>query len=113
MFKALLLEKDDAGFRAELASLDDAALKAATPDADVLVAVEASTLNYKDGLAITNRGPVVRRWRRSARGWSTWRRRRWPPSSSKASTSGCRNATPQRCRRPRHRPPPRRAGGHA
>ena len=62
MFKALLLEKDDAGFRAELASLDDAALKAATPDADVLVAVEASTLNYKDGLAITNRGPVVRSW---------------------------------------------------
>jgi acrylyl-CoA reductase (NADPH) len=28
----------------------------------VLVAVEASSLNYKDGLAITNRGPVVRRW---------------------------------------------------
>jgi acrylyl-CoA reductase (NADPH) len=62
MFKALLLSKDDAGFRAEVTSLDDAALTAATPDADVLVAVEASSLNYKDGLAITNRGPVVRRW---------------------------------------------------
>jgi len=62
MFKALLLSKDDAGFRAELTTLDEAALKAATPDADVLIAVEASTLNYKDGLAITNRGPVVRRW---------------------------------------------------
>ncbi|MCO5124024.1 MAG: oxidoreductase [Rhizobacter sp.] len=62
MFQALLLNKDDAGFRAEVTTLDDAALKAATPDADVLVAVEASTLNYKDGLAITNRGPVVRRW---------------------------------------------------
>jgi acrylyl-CoA reductase (NADPH) len=62
MFKALLLSKDDAGFRAELTTLDDAALKAATPDADVLLAVEASTLNYKDGLAITNRGPIVRRW---------------------------------------------------
>ncbi len=62
MFQALLLNKDDAGFRAEVTSLEDAALKAATPDADVLVAVEASTLNYKDGLAITNRGPVVRRW---------------------------------------------------
>lgn len=62
MFKALWLTKDDAGFRAAVTDLDDAALKAATPDADVLLAVEASTLNYKDGLAITNRGPVVRRW---------------------------------------------------
>ncbi len=62
MFKALLLTKDDAGFRAAVTALDDAALQAATPDADVLVAVEASSLNFKDGLAITNRGPVVRRW---------------------------------------------------
>jgi len=62
MFKALLLSKDDAGFRAAVTTLEDAALKAATPDADVLLAVEASSLNYKDGLAITNRGPVVRRW---------------------------------------------------
>ena len=62
MFKALLLSKNDAGFHAAITTLDDAALQAATPDADVLVAIEASTLNYKDGLAITNRGPVVRRW---------------------------------------------------
>jgi len=62
MFKALLLSKDEAGFRAEVTPLDDDALLAATPDADVLLAVEASSLNYKDGLAITNRGPVVRRW---------------------------------------------------
>ena len=62
MFKALLLSKDEAGFRAAVTDLDDTALRAATPDADVLLAVEASTLNYKDGLAITNRGPVVRRW---------------------------------------------------
>ena len=62
MFKALLLSKDEAGFRAAVTDLDDDTMKAATPDADVLVAIEASTLNYKDGLAITNRGPVVRRW---------------------------------------------------
>ena len=62
MFKALLLEKDEAGFRARATTLDDEALDAATPDADVHVAIEASTLNYKDALAITNRGPVVRRW---------------------------------------------------
>jgi acrylyl-CoA reductase (NADPH) len=59
MFKALLLEKDDAGFRAGLVTLDEARLPAA---GDVLVAPEYSTLNYKDGLALTNRSPVVRTW---------------------------------------------------
>jgi acrylyl-CoA reductase (NADPH) len=58
MFKALLLEKDEAGFRAGIREVDEAAL----PEGEVLVAVEHSTLNYKDGLAITNRGPVVRSW---------------------------------------------------
>ncbi len=58
MFKALLLEKDDAGFRAGIAAIDDARL----PAADVLVAPAYSTLNYKDGLALTNRSPAVRNW---------------------------------------------------
>jgi acrylyl-CoA reductase (NADPH) len=58
MFKALLLEKDDAGFRAGLTTLDEARL----PAGDVLVQPAWSTLNYKDGLAITNRSPVVRSW---------------------------------------------------
>lgn len=58
MFKALLLEKDDAGFRASVTELDESRL----PDADVLVAPEYSTLNYKDGLALTNKAPVVRTW---------------------------------------------------
>ena len=61
MFKALLLEKDDAGFRAGLTTLDESRL----PDwnqADVLVQPEYSTINYKDGLALTNRAPVVRAW---------------------------------------------------
>ena len=58
MFKALLLEKDDAGFRASLTELDESRL----PDADVLVQPEYSTLNYKDGLALTNKAPVVRSW---------------------------------------------------
>lgn len=58
MFKGLLLEKDETGFRAGIRDLDEASL----PEGDVLVAVEHSTLNYKDGLAITNRGPVVRSW---------------------------------------------------
>ncbi|MFN9763541.1 MAG: MDR family oxidoreductase [Pseudomonadota bacterium] len=58
MFEALLLEKDDAGFRAGLATLDESRL----PAGDVLVRNEYSTLNYKDGLALTQRAPVVRTW---------------------------------------------------
>ena len=58
MFKALLLEKSAAGFTASLKSLDEAQL----PEGDVLAAISHSTLNYKDGLAITQRGPVVRSW---------------------------------------------------
>ncbi len=58
MFKAVLLEKDEAGFRAGLREVDEASL----PEGDVLVAVAHSTLNYKDGLAITSRSPVVRAW---------------------------------------------------
>ena len=58
MFKALLLQKTEAGFSAGMADLDEAQL----PSGDVRGRVEYSTLNYKDGLAITNRGPVVRTW---------------------------------------------------
>jgi acrylyl-CoA reductase (NADPH) len=58
MFKALLLEKTDAGFSARVQPVDEARL----PAGDVLVQVDCSTLNYKDGLAITNKGPVVRQW---------------------------------------------------
>ena len=57
MFKALLLEKGET-FNSSIQSLDEAAL----PPGDVLVRVDWSTLNYKDGLAITNKGPVVRQW---------------------------------------------------
>ena len=57
MFKALVLDKSE-GFRAEVREVDDSFL----PDGDVTVAIDYSTLNYKDGLAITNRLPVVRNW---------------------------------------------------
>ena len=57
MFQALLLEKSDT-FSARVQSVDESAL----PQGDVLVRVDWSTLNYKDGLAITNKGPVVRQW---------------------------------------------------
>jgi acrylyl-CoA reductase (NADPH) len=55
-FRAIRLTKEP--FRAELATLDDAAL----PEGDVTVRVAYSTINYKDALALTNRSPVVRTW---------------------------------------------------
>ena len=58
MFQALLLERSDAGFHAALQSVDESRL----PEGDVRVAISHSTLNYKDALAITNQGPVVRSW---------------------------------------------------
>jgi acrylyl-CoA reductase (NADPH) len=58
MFKGILIEKDDAGYRANIKDIDEAQL----PEGDVTVRVAYSTLNYKDGLAITGKGPVVRRF---------------------------------------------------
>ena len=58
MFKGILIEKDDAGYRAAVKELEESAL----PEGDVTVRVSHSTLNYKDGLAITGRGPVVRKF---------------------------------------------------
>ena len=57
MFKALLLENAPA-FSASVQIIDAARL----PAVDVTVAPAYSTLNYKDGLAITNKVPVVRSW---------------------------------------------------
>jgi acrylyl-CoA reductase (NADPH) len=56
MFKGIVVEKDAAGYRASVSELDESSL----PAGDVTVQVEYSTLNYKDGLAITGKGPVVR-----------------------------------------------------
>ncbi|WP_374482562.1 MDR family oxidoreductase [Zoogloea sp.] len=58
MFKGILIEKDEAGYRATLRDIDEAGL----PDGDVTVRVQYSTLNYKDALAITGQSPVVRRF---------------------------------------------------
>ncbi|WP_035060697.1 acrylyl-CoA reductase (NADPH) [Andreprevotia chitinilytica] len=58
MFEAILLDKSESGFSATVKPISEAQL----PSGDVTVAVEYSTLNYKDALAITNRGPVVRAW---------------------------------------------------
>jgi acrylyl-CoA reductase (NADPH) len=58
-FKAILVTRDDAKKQSvEIRDLTDADLM----DGDVTVAVEATTVNYKDGLAITGKAPVVRRF---------------------------------------------------
>jgi acrylyl-CoA reductase (NADPH) len=57
-FKAMVIEKADGGTRSALTDFDEANLM----DGDVTVRVEYSTLNYKDGLAITGKAPVVRRF---------------------------------------------------
>lgn len=62
MFNAIYLTKDNDQFRAELRALDDATLDANTAGADVTVDIDYSTINYKDGLAMTNKSPVVRKW---------------------------------------------------
>lgn len=58
MFRAILIEKNDAGYRASLTELDEGRL----PEGDVTLRVTHSTLNYKDALAITGQGPVVRKF---------------------------------------------------
>ncbi|HTD74380.1 MAG TPA: MDR family oxidoreductase [Steroidobacteraceae bacterium] len=58
MFTAILIERDDQPYRANLKNLDEAQL----PAGEVTVRVDYSTLNYKDALAITGKGPVVRQF---------------------------------------------------
>ncbi len=57
-FKAIRIDKADKGTAAALAQFDQAELM----DGDVTVRVEWSALNYKDGLAVTGKAPVVRRF---------------------------------------------------
>ncbi len=58
MFNALLVNKIDEEFTAEIKEIQESDL----PDGDVLIDVEYSTINYKDGLAVTNSSPIVRSW---------------------------------------------------
>ena len=56
--KAVLITKDDDTYEANLTEVDEAQL----PESNVTVKVDYSTLNYKDGLAITGASPVVRKF---------------------------------------------------
>ena len=82
MFKALVLSKAADQVTAAIEQLDEARL----PEGDVTVAVEASTLNYKDGLIIQNKAPLVRSYPACA--GHRFRRARWSraaiPSTERA-----------------------------
>ncbi|HET9599085.1 MAG TPA: MDR family oxidoreductase [Anaeromyxobacteraceae bacterium] len=58
MFRGILVTRTDAGQTAALTQLDEAQL----PEGEVTVRVEYSTVNYKDGLALTGKGPVIRKF---------------------------------------------------
>lgn len=58
MFKAIRIDKAEKGTSVALTQFDEAELM----EGDVTVRVEWSTLNYKDGLAVTGKAPVVRRF---------------------------------------------------
>jgi len=55
-FKAIVIDKSDGGQKVALTDFDEADLMAG----DVTVRVEWSAVNYKDGLAVTGKAPVVR-----------------------------------------------------
>ena len=57
-FQALLIEKDESGYRASVKDVGDEVLGSG----EVTVRVAYSTINYKDGLAITGKSPVVRKF---------------------------------------------------
>ena len=55
MFKVIVINKDDSGYRASLKDVDASAL----PPGDVTVRVACSSINYKDSLAGRTRGRVL------------------------------------------------------
>jgi acrylyl-CoA reductase (NADPH) len=57
-FRAYLVDKPDGHYKVEARSLTEADLM----EGDVTIRVTHSTVNYKDGLALTGKGPVVRRF---------------------------------------------------
>jgi acrylyl-CoA reductase (NADPH) len=58
MFSAIVIDKNDAGQTVGLTQIDEAQL----PEGNVTIDVDYSTLNFKDGLAITGKSPVVRKF---------------------------------------------------
>ncbi len=60
-FNAIVVNKTETSYTPELRKVDDSAL-VSTGDRDVLVKVDYSTINFKDGLALTGRSPIIRKF---------------------------------------------------
>jgi acrylyl-CoA reductase (NADPH) len=60
-FRAIVVNKTESAYTATLSTVDESALLS-TGDHDVLVKVDYSTINYKDGLAITGKSPIIRKF---------------------------------------------------
>ncbi|HBV77711.1 MULTISPECIES: acrylyl-CoA reductase (NADPH) [Vibrio] len=58
MFKALVLNQEDKRTIANIEHVDESQL----PEGEVLVAVDYSSINYKDGLAVTGKGKIIRQF---------------------------------------------------
>jgi acrylyl-CoA reductase (NADPH) len=58
MFKALILDQQEKKTIAEIRQIDESLL----PENEVLIDVDYSSLNYKDGLAITGKGRIIRQF---------------------------------------------------
>ncbi|MCW2476756.1 MDR family oxidoreductase [Candidatus Symbiopectobacterium sp. NZEC151] len=58
MFNAIVIDKVEGNYHAALVTQEESAL----PEGDVTVAIDYSSINYKDALAITGRGPIVRKF---------------------------------------------------
>jgi acrylyl-CoA reductase (NADPH) len=57
-FRAILISKTDTGQKAELTTLDESELM----EGNVTVDISHSSVNYKDGLALTGKGPIIRKF---------------------------------------------------
>ncbi|WVN42100.1 MDR family oxidoreductase [beta proteobacterium MWH-UniP1] len=60
-FNAILINKTETSYTAGVQHVNDSALTT-TNEHDVLVKVDYSTINYKDGLAITGKSPIIRKF---------------------------------------------------
>ena len=78
MFNAIYLTQEEGRTQAQVRALDESEL----PAGDVQIRIDYSTLNYKDGLAITGQSPVVRHFPmipgidccgEVVAGWPSWR----------------------------------------
>ena len=76
-FRAVRADKTDAGLVVKFAEMDESELM----DGDVTIRVTHSTVNYKDGLTLSGKSPVIRRFPMGARALRSGTRR---PLSSKS-----------------------------